>query len=131
MGKACGFETFLGESETVNCELHYAAKGSAPDVVVGLREYRSHDLEQAWALHRRSFPAEVTGETSGSQDGVPGSRWSSYEGQRWVFLPGWGHARRVSWAESDCTAAQIEPVLKAAVEAREAPPSPTPRWSTS
>lgn len=131
LASACGFGPLLAQTELQTyCELQYATSSGDPGPVVTLREFRNRDADAAWSLHRASF-GETPEETFAELPGIRGSHWSSFAGYRWAFLPGWSHARRIGWFESDCDLARMMPVLQGMIDAPQPEPEPAPRWTPS
>ncbi|HVI03141.1 MAG TPA: hypothetical protein VM869_30805, partial [Enhygromyxa sp.] len=101
---ACGFAEYLGESEELACVHRFRASDGQ------LHELRitpvvELELDDAVALHELSAgPSEAPAQS-------PELRWSSADGRRWAFVPGWSIVRRLGWDEAACAADRMLPVL--------------------
>lgn len=125
--RACGLELYLGESHVNSCGYYFHRTGAEPlwfrgSFVNGATPAdaaRSHDTRLQRISKNPQFASEPV-------PGVEGALWSTHQGMRWAFLPGWDRVRLVSWTQEACSDAAVVEVLKQLMTAKQ-PPAGAPR----
>ena len=119
--KACGLELFLGESFQYSCGFYFH-KNDKP-VWMRMGHLPDSDPKAAATAHDLKMREVTKNPTYASTPvpGVEGAMWSSHEGNRWAFLPGWTHARQLSWRDETCSDEGVIEVIKQLVAAKEPP----------
>jgi hypothetical protein len=124
---ACGFELYLGESFQYTCGYYYHRTAKPPSwfrmsLVAG------DTPADAAANHDRKLKRLAKDEKLSSTPvpGVEGAMWSTHDGLRWAFLPGWSRVRQLSWRNTDCSDDAMAKVIAQLVTAAE-PAKGSPR----
>jgi hypothetical protein len=118
---ACGHGTYLGESFRSSCGYYFHHEQ-------GPRWFRLSKLPETTAKQAAEHHDRKLTETLGEQyhpstpvPGLEGAYWSRHEKYRWAFLPGWDHARQLSWEDTSCSDEGVVKVMAQLIAARPAP----------
>ena len=117
--KACGLELYLGESFQYSCGYYFHKEGKP--VWMRMGHLPDADPKTAADAHDKKL-RDVTKNpqyASTPVPGVEGALWSGHDGNRWAFLPGWSHARQLSWRSETCSDEGVIEVMKQLVAAKE------------
>ncbi|HWB75914.1 MAG TPA: hypothetical protein VG755_13190 [Nannocystaceae bacterium] len=121
--QTCGFELYLGESFQYSCGYYFLRPGSLPSWF--RMTFIAGETPQATAdVHDQKLRRVAKNESLKSTPvpGVDGALWSTHDGLRWAFLPGWKRVRQLSWKQSECSDEAMAKVIAQIVAAQEPPP---------
>jgi hypothetical protein len=129
LSQACGFELYLGESFQYSCGYYFHRTGTLPAWF--RMSFITGENPQATAdVHDQKLRRVAKDESLKSTPvpGVDGALWSTHDGLRWAFLPGWKRVRQLSWKQTECSDEAMAKVI-AKIVAAEEPPAGTKRTS--
>ncbi|MCA9711976.1 MAG: hypothetical protein KDK70_39435 [Myxococcales bacterium] len=119
--QACGLDVYLGESFRFSCG-YYFHQGN------DTRWLRLSMVPEATAKEAAEHHDRKMTETLGDRyqpsvpvPGIEGAWWSQHEQYRWAFLPGWDHARLLSFTDDACSDEGIKKVMAQIIAAKPAP----------
>jgi hypothetical protein len=105
-------ELYLGESFQYSCGYYFHKEGKP--VWMRMGHLPDADPKTAADAHDKKL-RDVTKNpqyASTPVPGVEGALWSGHDGNRWAFLPGWSHARQLSWRSETCSDEGVIAVMK-------------------
>ncbi len=119
VGDTCELDLYLGESFQLSCGYYFheagrqpfwfragfVSDGTAKDAA-DVHDRRLQQLTKNAGFHSEEVP------------GVPGALWSTHDGLRWAFLPGWDRVRQVSWRDEFCPPEKMSKVLAKMIVAK-------------
>ncbi len=120
--EACGFELYLGESFQYTCGYYFHRAGETSSWF-RMSTLPGDTPAAAAETHDRKLQRVAKDESLKSTPvpGVDGALWSTHDGLRWAFLPGWSRVRQLSWRTSECSDEKMAGVIAKIVAAAEPP----------
>lgn len=112
VASTCGLDLYLGESFQLSCGYYFHEAGLDPRwfraafVSDGTAKEAAdgHDLKLKQLTKNPDYHSDPI-------PGIPGAYWSTHDGLRWAFLPGWDRVRQVSWRDEFCPPEKMADVL--------------------
>ncbi|MBC8072367.1 MAG: hypothetical protein IAG13_28855 [Deltaproteobacteria bacterium] len=120
--RGCGFDLYLGESFQYTCGYYFLKTGKLPSWF-RMSFVAGDTPADAANTHDRKLKRVAKDERLSSTPvpGVEGAMWSTHDGLRWAFLPGWSRVRQLSWRGTDCSDEAMAKVIAQLVTAVEPP----------